>query len=292
MKKIITNMPSQKIRTTSYSRAKIFGLQKTPNLNGKIGDRMAPVHGKPGRWKVIINGKKYSIHEKNLKDTSTLFRIQVFLSNMFVEIKHYEEKSSKKTPYRLQVHCDIQKLRKKFGYALISEKTCDALDKIMSNIIKEEGSIAVENLFCGKKPIESMLLEIIRNENPQFTIHASDKEPLNDEFKKFQINHTQIDYTKENPFADYDNTSKVVLFMSYPDFPQTHVSKGILKQFMEKGGKHVITIYEPISGMNLSEETESIINKHFIAIEETGVPLEIMHSVGIRDWLTHFKRKP
>ena len=60
---------------------------KTPNLNGKIGDRMAPVHGKPGRWKVIIDGKKYSIHEKNLKDTSTLFRIQVFLSNMFFRNK-------------------------------------------------------------------------------------------------------------------------------------------------------------------------------------------------------------
>ena len=34
--------------------------------------------------------------------------------------------------------------------------------------------------------------------------------------------------------------------------------------------------------MNLSEETESFIHKHFIAIEETDVPLEIMHSVGIK----------
>ena len=129
----------------------------------------------------------------------------------------------------------IFKIKKKIRYAIISEETCDALDKIMSNIIKEEGSIAVENLFCGKKPIEAMLLEIIRYENPHFTIHASDKEPLNDEFKKFQINHTQIDYTKENPFANYKDTSKVVLFMSYPDFPGTHVSKSVLElQFMEK----------------------------------------------------------
>ena len=42
-------MPSQRIHTTSYNEAIIFGLQKTPSLNGKIGDRMAPVHGKPGR---------------------------------------------------------------------------------------------------------------------------------------------------------------------------------------------------------------------------------------------------
>ena len=82
---------------------------------------------------------------------------------------------------------------------------------------------------------------------------------MNKEFKIFQLHHTQIDYTQENPFASYKDTSKVVLFMSYPDFPQTHVSKSVLEQFMEKGGKHVVTIYEPISGMNLSEETESII---------------------------------
>ena len=81
------------------------------------------------------------------------------------------------------------------------------------------------------------------------------------------------------------------VLMLNDDYTPMEFVINVLEQFMEKGGKHVVIIYEPDTEMNLSMETESILKRNFTAIDETGVPLEIMHSLGIRDWLTHYKRK-
>ena len=65
---------------------------------------------------------------------------------------------------------------------------------------------------------------------------------------------------------------------------------GILaKPFMEKGGKHVVIIYEPDTEMNLSMKTEFILNKQFT--REACTPLMIMSPFNAGNCLIHFKRK-